>query len=61
VKRAVSVTVALLAAYALSTLLMALQGASVETSEGYFESGGAKLRYLAWRPRCGPKFGVVFN
>jgi len=30
---------------------MALQDSSVEVSEGYFESGGARLRYLAWRPR----------
>ena len=33
------------------SMLMALQDSSVEVSEGYFESGGARLRYLAWRPR----------
>lgn len=42
---------ALLAAYVALSMLMALQGSGVEVSEGYFESGGARLRYLAWRPR----------
>jgi pimeloyl-ACP methyl ester carboxylesterase len=42
---------AFLAAYVALSMLMALQGSGVEVSEGYFESGGARLRYLAWRPR----------
>ena len=58
-KRTVLITVALLAAYAALTLLMALQGGCVETCEGYFESRGARLRYLAWRPRCGGVAGTA--
>jgi len=59
VNRAALFAVALFAAYAVLSLLMALQAGCVEAWEGYFESGGARLRYLAWRPRCGGVVGVA--